>query len=118
MAASRRGGSGGLAGTDSAVGAALAAASLAMINVAAKLSILLTGLSPRMPSSVDATADEETLPAGVGALRAARGHQTLTGLLAGFSLSAALGVALVAADRRNHERRGAVSLSPASFRRR
>jgi len=85
-----------------AVGAALAAASLAMINAAAKLSIVLTGLSPRMPSSVDTTADEDPLPAGVGALRVARGHQTLTGLLAGFSLSAALGVALVVADRRNH----------------
>jgi type VII secretion integral membrane protein EccD len=85
-----------------AVGAALAAASLAMINAAARLSIVLTGLSPRMPSSVDATADEIPLPASVGALRAARGHQTLTGLLAGFSLSAALGVALVAADQRNH----------------
>jgi type VII secretion integral membrane protein EccD len=85
-----------------AVGAALAAASLAMINTAAKLSIILTGLSPRIPSSVDATADEIPLPASVGALRAARGHQTLTGLLAGFSLSAALGVALVAADQRNH----------------
>jgi type VII secretion integral membrane protein EccD len=85
-----------------AVGAALAAASLAMINAAAKLSIVLTGLSPRMPSSVDASADEIRLSASVGALRAARGHQTLTGLLAGFSLSAALGVALVAADQRTH----------------
>jgi type VII secretion integral membrane protein EccD len=85
-----------------AVGAALAAASLAMINAAAKLSIVLTGLSPRMPSSADATTEEIPLPAAVGALRAARGHQTLTGLLAAFSLSAALGVALVAADQRNH----------------
>ena len=98
----RRRGSGGFAGTDSRGWRALAAASLAMINAAAKLSIVLTGLSPRMPSSVDAAADEDPLPAGVGALRVARGHQTLTGLLAGFSLSAALGVALVVADRRNH----------------
>jgi type VII secretion integral membrane protein EccD len=73
-----------------------------MTNAAAKLSIVLTGLSPRMPSSVDATADEIPLPAAVGTLRAARGHQTLTGLLAAFSLSAALGVALVAADQHNH----------------
>ncbi len=82
----------------SAVGAALAAASLAMMNVAAKLSILVTGLAPRMPSSLDAMSDEETFPAADSAHRAARGHQTLTGLLAGFSLAAALGVVLVTAD--------------------
>jgi type VII secretion integral membrane protein EccD len=85
-----------------AVGAALAAVSLAMMNAAAKLSIVVAGLSPRMPSSDDAAAVEDPLPAAVVALRVTRGHQTLTGLLAGFSLAAALGVALVAADQRNH----------------
>jgi type VII secretion integral membrane protein EccD len=92
------------------VGAALAAAALAMVNAAAKLSIVVTGLSPRMPSSVDTTAEEDPLPAAVVALRVARGHQMLTGLLAGFSLSAALGVALVAVDQRNH-----VALSDIAF---
>ncbi len=81
------------------VGAVLAATSLAMMNIAAKLSILVAGLSPRIPSAVDAIDDEESVAATVGALRAARGHQTVTGLLAGFSLSAALGVALIIADR-------------------
>ena len=95
----------------SAVGATLAATSLAMMNVAAKLSILVTGLSPRMPSSLDAMGDEETLPATVGALRTARGHQTLTGLLAGFSLSAALGVALVAADQHNQNAGSSVAFT-------
>ncbi len=91
------------------VGAVLAAASLAAMNVAAKLSILVTGLSPRMPNAIDAVDDEETVPAAVGALRAARGHQTLTGLLAGFSLSAALGVALIAADRHDQNAAGRVA---------
>ncbi|OBA86417.1 type VII secretion integral membrane protein EccD [Mycobacteriaceae bacterium 1482268.1] len=81
-----------------AVGAALAAASLAMLGVAAKLSIILTGLAPRMPETSDAL-DTDRLPAAVGAIRAARGHDMATGLLAGFSLSAALGTVLVAADR-------------------
>ena len=81
-----------------AVGAVLAAASLAMLSAAAKLSILLTGLSPRMPSATDTSNDDEIVPAVVGAFRAQRAHQTLTGLLAGFSLSAASGAVLVAAD--------------------
>lgn len=90
----------------SAVGAALAATSLAMMNAAARLSIIATGLSPRMPSAADATDDAESLPATVGVLGATRGHQTLTGLLAGFSLSAALGAALVTVD---HQGRNAGS---------
>jgi type VII secretion integral membrane protein EccD len=79
------------------------------MHVAAKLSILVTGLSPRMPNALDALDDEETVPATVGALRARHGHQTLTGLLAGFSLSAALGVALVAADRLSQNVAGRVA---------
>lgn len=81
-----------------AVGAVLAAASLAMLSAAAKLSIHLTGLSPRMPSTTDASSDDGTVPAAVGAFRARRAHHTVTGLLAGFSLSGALGAVLVAAD--------------------
>ncbi len=84
-------------------GAVLAAASLAMMNVAAKLSILVSGLSPRMPAAIDAAGDDGAAPAAVGARRAARGHQTLTGLLAGFSLSAALGAALVAVTQHTHD---------------
>jgi type VII secretion integral membrane protein EccD len=75
----------------------LIAASLAMMGVAAKLSIFLVGLAPRMPGTNDAD-DEEAIPVDVGAFCADRGHNTLTGLLAGFSLSAALGTALVATD--------------------
>jgi type VII secretion integral membrane protein EccD len=62
-----------------AVGAALAVSALAMLGLAARLAMLLTGLS----------ADE------VSTGRAHRGHAMLTGLLAGFSASAALGTVLV-----------------------
>ncbi|MFY9917698.1 MAG: type VII secretion integral membrane protein EccD [Mycobacterium sp.] len=80
------------------VGAVLTAASLAMLSAAAKLSILLTGLSPRLPNAAEASSEDEIVPAAVGAFRAKRAHDTLTGLLAGFSLSAASGAVLVAAD--------------------
>ena len=83
-------------GPAEAVGAVLVAASLAMLGVAAKLSIVLTGLSPTMPAAPDREYEED-LPPDIRAQRAGRGHQTLTGLLAGFSASAALGTALVAA---------------------
>jgi type VII secretion integral membrane protein EccD len=79
------------------VGALLAAASVAMLSCAAKLSILLSGLSPRMPSAIDEHGDDETVPADVGAYRAECGHRTLTGLLAGLAFSAASGAVLVAA---------------------
>ncbi len=78
-----------------AVGALLAAASLAMLGVAAKLSMVLTGLSPTMPTATDRECAEEDLPPGGRAERAVRGHQTLTGLQAGFSASAALAAVLV-----------------------
>lgn len=80
------------------LGAALASVSLAMLSVAAKVSVFVTGLSPRMPTAADALGDDEPVPATVGLLRAQRGHQVLTGLLTGFSLSAALGAVTVIAD--------------------
>lgn len=77
------------------VGSVLAAASLVMLSAAAKVAILLTGLSPRMPSAADPSSDE-TVVAEIGTARAEHGHRMLTGLLAGWSLAAALGVVLVA----------------------
>jgi ESX secretion system protein EccD len=62
-----------------AVGAALAVTALALLGMAAKLAILLTGMSPNETSTA----------------RARRGHAVLTGLLVGFSASAALGAVLV-----------------------
>jgi type VII secretion integral membrane protein EccD len=81
------------------LGAVLAAASLAMLSLAARVSILVTGLSPRMPDASDALSDCAPVPVIAGVERARRGHHTLTGLLAGFSLSAALGAVLIVADR-------------------
>ncbi len=78
------------------VGAMLTTASLAMLGVAAKLSIAVAGLSPTMPSAEDRGSDGETMPVGVRAIRVQRGHQTLTGLLTGFSASAVVGAVLVA----------------------
>ncbi len=80
------------------IGAALASVSLAMLGVAAKLSVFVTGLSPRIPTAADEPDDDEPVPATVGPVRAQRGHQVLTGLLTGFSLSAALGTVLVITD--------------------
>jgi type VII secretion integral membrane protein EccD len=92
------------------IGAVLAAASLAMLGVAAKLSIVLTGLSPTIPSAAEAM-DDGTVPAGIRTALADRGHRTLTGLLAGLSASAALGAVLVAADQRDERAASGVSLT-------
>ena len=70
-----------------------------MLSVAAKLSIFLTRLSPQMPDGSGALDDGAPLPVISGVVRAERGHRVLTGLLAGFSLSAALGTVLTIADR-------------------
>ncbi len=84
-----------------AVGAMLSAASLAMLSLAAKLSIVLAGMSPTMAS------DDER---DVRVTRATHGHQTLTGLLTGFSASAAVGTVLVAADSRDGDRVSGIAL--------
>ena len=81
------------------LGAAMAAVSLAMLSLAAKVSIFLTRLSPQMPDGSDALDDCAPVTAVSGVVRAERGHRVLTGLLAGFSLSAALGTVLTIADR-------------------
>jgi type VII secretion integral membrane protein EccD len=92
------------------IGAVLAAASLAMLGVAAKLSIVLTGLSPTIRSAAE-SGDDGAAPACALTARAVRGHRTLTGLLAGLSASAALGAALVAADQRHDRALSGVSLT-------
>ena len=81
------------------VGAVLAAVSLAMLGVAARITILLTGLTPRVPSTSDAPTGDEEVSAGTCVARAERGRRTLTGLLVGFSLSTASGAVLIAVDR-------------------
>jgi type VII secretion integral membrane protein EccD len=77
-------------------GAVLAAASLALLSAASKLSIVLTGLSPTMPGTAQEAGND--MPASVCVARAENGHRTLTGLLAGFSATAALGAVLVTVD--------------------
>jgi type VII secretion integral membrane protein EccD len=77
-----------------ALGCFLAAASLAMLSGAAKVSIVVAGLSPRMPTAQQSD-DDTIIPAAVGLPKATRGHNVLTGLLAGLSLAAALGATLV-----------------------
>jgi type VII secretion integral membrane protein EccD len=78
-----------------AVGSLLATASLAMLSSAAKLSIVIAGLSPRMPTNEEVTDDRPEVPAANGFERAALGHDVLTGLLTGFSLAAAVGATMV-----------------------
>jgi type VII secretion integral membrane protein EccD len=77
-------------------GAVLVAASLALLSAASKLSIVLTGLSPTMPGTAQEAGND--MPASVCVARAENGHRTLTGLLAGFSATAALGAVLVTVD--------------------
>lgn len=79
------------------LGAVLAAASLAALSVAAKMSVFLSGLSP-MANAGHPLDDDAPVPAAVAVRRAKRGHDTLTGLLAGFALASAMGAILVVAD--------------------
>ena len=74
-----------------AAGAALTTLSLAVLGLAARMSIAAAGLTPAFP-----TVDDPHAPAGVGETQVALAHQTLTGLVAGSSASAALGSVLVA----------------------
>lgn len=67
-----------------AVGGVLTVMSLAGLSVAPKLTVAAAGLGPSR--------------ADVGHRRAVLGHRILTGLVAGWSFSAALGVVAVAAD--------------------
>ena len=74
-----------------AAGAALATLSLAVLGLAARMSIAAAGLTPAFP-----TVDDPHPPVDVGETQVALAHQTLTGLVAGSSASAALGSVLVA----------------------
>jgi type VII secretion integral membrane protein EccD len=76
------------------VGAALAVVALGVLAVSGRISILLSGLAPDQQGN-DADA------------RAVRGHAALTGLVAGCSVGAALGVVLVAFGCHQHDAPGA-----------
>lgn len=80
----------------SSIGAWLAAVSVAMQALTARLAVALAGLSPPMPGS----ADDATLPPDQASDRAATGHRIVTGLTAGLSTSAALGTVLVVIEPR------------------
>ena len=76
------------------VGAALTVVALGVLAVSGRISILLSGLAPdRQADGADA--------------RAVRGHAALTGLVAGCSVGAALGVVLVAFGCHQHDAPGA-----------
>jgi type VII secretion integral membrane protein EccD len=79
-----------------AAGAALAILSLAVLGVAARMSIAAAGLTPAFP-----TVDDPHAPADVGETQVALAHQTLTGLVAGSTASAALGSVLVTCSELN-----------------
>jgi type VII secretion integral membrane protein EccD len=73
-----------------AAGVALVVLSMGVLGVAARLSIAITGLTPRFPAADEGQTDD------VDEAQAAFAHRTLTGLVAGASSSAALGSVLVA----------------------
>ena len=80
-----------------AAGAALAILSLAVLGLAARMSIAAAGLTPALP-----TVDETQAPADIGETQVALAHKTLIGLVAGSSASAALGSVLVTCGELNH----------------
>ena len=87
---------GGVAWTVSVrvAGTVLAAASLGILGVAARLAIAMVRISPTIP-----TAGEQIVPAATGGNHesvAVRAHQTLTGLVIGSAAAAALGTAVIA----------------------
>ena len=72
-----------------AIGAASALISLGLLGAAARVSIVLAGLSPRLPPTPEVG---ETEPSGASlAAQAIRADAWLSSLLAGFSSSAAIG---------------------------
>jgi type VII secretion integral membrane protein EccD len=78
-----------------ALSAGLIIVSLAALSVAAKLSIAMSGLSPAVPTA-DGAGDQEDTPLDAAPTSVIRGHKMLTGLLVGFSASAASGALLAA----------------------
>jgi type VII secretion integral membrane protein EccD len=86
----------GLAGTVSshplyAVGAVLAAVSIGLLAIAARLALAMARLAPQLSPG-----DEEP-PPGVLHARAIRAHQRMTGLVVGFGAAGALGAVVTAA---------------------
>jgi type VII secretion integral membrane protein EccD len=90
-----------------AAGAALAVLSLAVLGVAARMSITVAGITPALP-----TVDDRQAPADLSARQVSIAHQTVTGLVAGSSASAALGSVLVACGELNE---GGSQLSASLF---
>ncbi|MGV9802358.1 type VII secretion integral membrane protein EccD [Mycobacterium sp. NPDC003449] len=82
-----------------AIGSVLAATGLAALSLAPRVSIAVAELTPPVPGEPDAD-DAAADPADIAVL-AARGHRTLTGLIAGCAAAAGLGAALVAAGARD-----------------
>jgi type VII secretion integral membrane protein EccD len=74
-----------------AVGASLATLALAMLGLAPRLAVAVTGIGPPTPSIDDLREPPVITPA-----RAAFAHRLLTGLVAGSSIAAALGAVAVA----------------------
>ena len=75
-----------------AAGAILSTISLAVLGIAPRLSMALSGISPSTPNIDDA---HDAMPETVAA-KAGLTHRTLTGLVCGASMAASLGVASVA----------------------
>ena len=74
-----------------AIGAAVAAISLVLVEVSAPMSIMLAGLSPQPASDPDATRGDPMLCPHRLSAKAIRAYDWLTSLVVGFSASAALG---------------------------
>ena len=83
------------------VGAVLAAVSLAMLGVAARLAIVLTGLSPKMPLSPGESSDDGARARRCRCRSGGTRSPYVDGTTGRLPASAALGAVLVAADQRD-----------------
>jgi len=69
--------------------------SLALLEGSARVSIMLAGLSPRLPSALDVEVGDSTLSTDCLAAKAIRADGWMTSLVAAFSSSAAVGAIVV-----------------------
>jgi type VII secretion integral membrane protein EccD len=74
-----------------AIGSISALVSLGLLEASARVSIVMAGLSPRLPSALDMDVGEPTTAPDCLAARAICADESLTGLVAAFSASAGVG---------------------------
>jgi type VII secretion integral membrane protein EccD len=91
-----------------AISSISALVSLGLLEASARVSIVLAGLSPRLPSTLDVAVDGPTLAPDYLAARAICADDRLTSLVAAFSSSAAVDAIIVGVHNTGTPRAGSV----------